>query len=73
MVANGYRYNLPVSTFIFYFDTTFFKQSGIDDPFVIPIMTNVVNVVSTIPGILVIDRLGKRKMLFGRCSRHERL
>ncbi|KAI5453101.1 Plasma membrane low glucose sensor [Naganishia albida] len=65
--------NLPVSTFIFYFDTAFFKQSGIDDPFVIPIVTNAVNVVSTIPGILVIDRLGRRKMLFGRCSRHERL
>ncbi|KAJ9121995.1 hypothetical protein QFC24_004578 [Naganishia onofrii] len=49
--------------FIFYFGTTFFKQSGIDDPFVISIVTNVVNVVSTIPGILVIDRLGRRKML----------
>lgn len=49
--------------FIFYFGTTFFKQSGIDDPFVISIVTNVVNVVSTIPGILVIDRVGRRKML----------
>ncbi|KAJ9096824.1 hypothetical protein QFC21_005095 [Naganishia friedmannii] len=49
--------------FIFYFGTTFFKQSGIDDPFVISIVTNVVNVVSTIPGILIIDRLGRRKML----------
>jgi SP family sugar:H+ symporter-like MFS transporter len=49
--------------FIFYFGTTFFRQSGINDPFVISIVTNVVNVVSTIPGILAIDRLGRRKML----------
>ncbi|KAJ9090948.1 hypothetical protein QFC20_007778 [Naganishia adeliensis] len=52
--------------FIFYYGTTFFKQSGIKDPFIISIVTNVVNVVnvvSTIPGILVIDRIGRRKML----------
>ncbi|KAJ9102852.1 hypothetical protein QFC19_004580 [Naganishia cerealis] len=49
--------------FIFYYGTTFFKQSGIQDPFIISIVTNVVNVVSTIPGILVIDRVGRRKML----------
>ena len=49
--------------FIFYYGTTFFKQSGISDPFVISIVTNVVNVVMTIPGILYVDRLGRRPML----------
>lgn len=44
--------------------TTFFKQSGISDPFVVSIVTNVVNVVSTIPGILFVDRAGRRPMLF---------
>ncbi|KAJ3515183.1 hypothetical protein NLJ89_g1919 [Agrocybe chaxingu] len=37
--------------FIFYYGTTFFKNSGIDDPFVITIVTNVVNVVMTLPGM----------------------
>ena len=49
--------------FIFYYGTTFFKQSGIKDPFIISIVTNVVNVVMTIPGILYVDRVGRRPML----------
>jgi sugar porter (SP) family MFS transporter len=49
--------------FIFYYGTTFFKQSGISDPFVISIVTNVVNVVMTLPGIFSIDRAGRRPML----------
>jgi MFS family permease len=50
--------------FIFYFGTVFFKSSGISNPFVISIITNVVNVVCTIPGILVIDKVGRRSLLF---------
>jgi MFS family permease len=50
--------------FIFYFGTTFFKASGISNPFVISIITNVVNVVCTIPGIVVIDKIGRRSLLF---------
>jgi SP family sugar:H+ symporter-like MFS transporter len=40
--------------FIFYYGTTFFKSSGISQPFLITIATNVVNVGMTIPGRNVI-------------------
>jgi SP family sugar:H+ symporter-like MFS transporter len=49
--------------FIFYYGTTFFKSSGISNPFLITIATNVVNVGMTIPGILVVDKVGRRKLL----------
>lgn len=49
--------------FIFYFGTSFFKSSGISNPFVISVITNVVNVVCTVPGLLVVDRVGRRTML----------
>ncbi|KAL7418068.1 monosaccharide importer [Mrakia frigida] len=49
--------------FIFYYGTTFFRRSGISNPFIITIITNVVNVVMTIPGILLIDRAGRRSLL----------
>jgi SP family sugar:H+ symporter-like MFS transporter len=34
--------------FIFYYGTTFFQRSGISNPFIISIITAVVNVVMTI-------------------------
>jgi len=49
--------------FIFYYGTTFFKRSGFQNPFIITIITNVVNVGMTVPGILVVDKFGRRKML----------
>ena len=49
--------------FIFYYGTTFFKASGISNPFLITIATSVVNVGMTIPGILLIDRAGRRTLL----------
>jgi sugar porter (SP) family MFS transporter len=49
--------------FIFYYGTTFFKNSGITDPFLITIATNVVNVGMTVPGILAVDRIGRRRLL----------
>ncbi|KAL7415107.1 monosaccharide importer [Mrakia frigida] len=49
--------------FIFYYGTTFFQRSGISNPFTITIITNVVNVACTIPGILMIDRAGRRPLL----------
>ncbi|BGP10957.1 Plasma membrane low glucose sensor [Rhodotorula toruloides] len=49
--------------FIFYYGTTFFQNSGIHDPFVITIATNVVNVGSTIPGLWLTDKAGRRTML----------
>ncbi|CAF1564288.1 unnamed protein product [Adineta ricciae] len=49
--------------FIFYYGTSFFHSSGISQPFLITIATNVVNVGMTIPGILLMDKLGRRKIL----------
>ncbi|GAA5900174.1 hypothetical protein JCM6882_002635 [Rhodosporidiobolus microsporus] len=49
--------------FIFYYGTTFFNNSGINDPFLITIATNVVNVGATIPGLYLIDKAGRRVML----------
>jgi MFS family permease len=49
--------------FIFYYGTTFFKHSGITDPFMINVATNVVNVGMTIPGMWGIERFGRRRLL----------
>ena len=49
--------------FIFYYGTTFFKQSGISNSFLITIATSVVNVGMTIPGMLAVDRSGRRFLL----------
>jgi len=52
--------------FIFYYGTQFFKNSGIKDPFLIALTTNLVNVVSTIPGLLLVEKWGRRPiLLFG--------
>jgi SP family sugar:H+ symporter-like MFS transporter len=49
--------------FIFYYGTTFFLNSGIKNPFLITIATNVVNVGMTVPGIYAVDRVGRRRLL----------
>ncbi|GAA5871792.1 hypothetical protein JCM16303_000865 [Sporobolomyces ruberrimus] len=49
--------------FIFYYGTQFFKNSGIDNPFIITIATNVVNVGATVPGIWAVDKVGRRGLL----------
>jgi len=49
--------------FIFYYGTTFFANSGISNPFIITIATNVVNVGMTVPGILAVDKVGRRSLL----------
>ncbi|KAJ9635447.1 Plasma membrane low glucose sensor [Coniosporium apollinis] len=52
--------------FIFYYGTQFFKNSGIENPFLIGLTTNLVNVVSTIPGLVLVERWGRRPiLLFG--------
>jgi len=50
--------------FIFYYGTTFFKQSGIGNPFIISIICDVVNTAVTIVGVQLIDRVGRRRLLF---------
>jgi len=49
--------------FIFYYGTTFFKNSGIGDPFTTTIVTNVVNVVMTVPSFWAVDHIGRRRLL----------
>ncbi|KAF5338382.1 hypothetical protein D9611_012469 [Ephemerocybe angulata] len=49
--------------FIFYYGTTFFKRSGINDPFLITIATSIVNVFMTLPGMWGVERFGRRRLL----------
>lgn len=49
--------------FIFYYGTNFFKTAGIKDPFVVSMITSAVNVAFTLPGILFVDKVGRRKLL----------
>ncbi|KAH8703054.1 high-affinity glucose transporter [Talaromyces proteolyticus] len=50
--------------FIFYYGTQFFKNSGFHNSFIISLITNCVNVGSTIPGLWAIEKLGRRPVLF---------
>jgi len=49
--------------FIMYYSTTFFQGAGVPDAFLISLIINIVNVFSTIPGVLVIESWGRRKLL----------
>lgn len=49
--------------FIFYYGTQYFKNSGIDDAFIIQVITSCVNVFSTIPGLIAVDKFGRRPLL----------
>ena len=49
--------------FILYYGTTFFENIGIKSPFTIQLIINVVNVVSTIPGMFLVESLGRRRLL----------
>nr|AEB31259.1 xylose transporter [Scheffersomyces stipitis] len=51
--------------FIFYYGTNFFKGSGIKNEFLIQMATNIVNFGSTVPGILLVEIIGRRKLLLG--------
>jgi sugar porter (SP) family MFS transporter len=49
--------------FILYYGTTFFQNIGIQSPFVIQLAINVVNVMSTVPGMILVEVLGRRRLL----------
>jgi len=49
--------------FIFYYNTTFFQQIGMDNAFLISLITTVVNVVSTPISFYIIERFGRRPLL----------
>ncbi|KAI0126901.1 glucose transporter rco-3 [Xylariales sp. AK1849] len=49
--------------FIMYYGTTFFHNANVSSPFTISIITNVINVCSTIPGLFVVETWGRRNLL----------
>ncbi|RBR18755.1 uncharacterized protein FIESC28_05896 [Fusarium coffeatum] len=49
--------------FVMYYGTTFFNTSGVSNPFIINLVMIIVNCVCTIPGLIVIEKLGRRKLL----------
>jgi sugar porter (SP) family MFS transporter len=49
--------------FIFYYGTTFFGHAGIKSPYLISLVTNIVNIVSTVPGMFLVESLGRRRLL----------
>ena len=51
-------------SFVFNYSNLFFKEIGIKNPFPLTIATNVVNLVGTIASLFLVDRLGRRKLLF---------
>ncbi|KAF2494113.1 putative hexose transporter [Lophium mytilinum] len=49
--------------FIIYYGTRFFRTVGIEDAFLATIIVNVVAFVSTIPGLYLVERMGRRNLL----------
>lgn len=49
--------------FIFYYGTSYFLNSGINNPFVISMITSAVNVSSTVPGLYLVEKWGRRPLL----------
>lgn len=49
--------------FIMYYSTTFFGGVGVSSPYTKSMIINVINVVSTIPGLLIIESWGRRRLL----------
>ncbi|KAE9398530.1 MFS monosaccharide transporter [Gymnopus androsaceus JB14] len=62
MAIQGWQ-QLTGINFIFYYGTTFFTASGINNPFLITVAVNVVNMGATIPGVWGIERFGRRRLL----------
>ena len=53
-----------VPSFIFYYGTAFFTSRGLALPFITTVITDIVNVLSTLPGLYGIDKFGRRSLLF---------
>lgn len=55
--------------FIFYYGTTFFASNGkankanLASPFILQLITNSVNVLSTLPGMVLVESWGRRRLL----------
>ncbi|CAD0114462.1 unnamed protein product [Aureobasidium uvarum] len=49
--------------FIFYYGTPFFQNSGIGNGFTISLITSCINVASTFPGLYLVEKWGRRRLL----------
>ncbi|RLV89335.1 High-affinity glucose transporter SNF3 [Spathaspora sp. JA1] len=49
--------------FIFYYGVNFFVNTGVQNSYIMSFITYLVNTVFTIPGIILIDTIGRRKLL----------
>ncbi|KAF2874819.1 high affinity glucose transporter RGT2 [Massariosphaeria phaeospora] len=49
--------------FIFYYGTSFFKNTGIGNAFIITMITSAINVTSTLPGLYLVEKWGRRNLL----------
>lgn len=49
--------------FIFYYGTTFFARIGIQSPYIVALVVAVVNFVSTIPSMFLVESIGRRHLL----------
>ncbi|KAL8850479.1 MAG: hypothetical protein Q9221_004622 [Calogaya cf. arnoldii] len=49
--------------FIFYYGTSFFNNAGISNAFTVSVITGVVNVCSTVPGLYLVEKWGRRPLL----------
>ncbi|KAH8173804.1 sugar transporter domain-containing protein [Sarocladium implicatum] len=49
--------------FIMYYGTTFFGGVGVSTPYTKSLIINIINCVSTIPGLFIIESWGRRKLL----------
>jgi len=49
--------------FIFYYGTTFFESKNLATPFALQMITNGVNVASTLPGMIFVETWGRRRLL----------
>ncbi|KAK5663765.1 hypothetical protein OQA88_4196 [Cercophora sp. LCS_1] len=49
--------------FIMYYGTTFFIGAGVEDAFKISLIMQIINTVCTLPGLLVVESWGRRRLL----------
>lgn len=49
--------------FIFYYGTTYFSNSGIETPFLVAVISSIVNILSTLPGLWLVEKWGRRNLL----------
>ncbi|KAM7222573.1 General substrate transporter [Rhypophila decipiens] len=49
--------------FIMYYGTTFFQLANVDNPYMISVIMQVINTLSTLPGLVVVESWGRRRLL----------